>query len=236
MLQDSLSEGLRLVRTQRGLTREELARQARGYGLRWHGTTVTEIEAGRRHLRLEQLLLLALALDASPADFVAGDEPVHLTADARVGVRTVRGLLAGRLDDHDDVLEIPQSRAFVAALRAGSGVLAKLNEMLGTDDRTRGQVLQDVRRAEESVDEAVRKGAGPLDVEPVVFAAAAIRLYGRSFTEERDARVEKDGPAVSPRVRQARRGHASRQLIAEIRGFLDQIGSGAGDDAARQTR
>src|SRR5512143_267191 len=99
MLQDSLSEGLRLVRTQRGLTREELARQARGYGLRWHGTTVTEIEAGRRHLRLEQLLLLALALDASPADFVAGDEPVHLTADARVGVRTVRELLAGRLDD-----------------------------------------------------------------------------------------------------------------------------------------
>ena len=100
-----------MVRTQRGLTREELARKARGYGLRWHGTTVTEIEAGRRHLRLEQLLLLALALDASPADFVAGDEPVHLTADARVGARTVRGLLAGRLDDDAprDVLDTPQT-------------------------------------------------------------------------------------------------------------------------------
>ena len=97
-------------------------------------------------------------------------------------------------------------------------------------------MLQDVRRAEESVDEAVRKAARPLDVEPVVFAAAALRLYGRSFTEERDARVEKHGPAVSPRVKQARRGHASRQLIAEIRDFLDRIGPDAGDDAAGETR
>jgi transcriptional regulator with XRE-family HTH domain len=42
---------------------------------------------------------------------------------------------------------------------------------------------------------------------------AALALWSRGFDEERDARI---GNAAQPRTRQARRGHAARQMLAEL--------------------
>jgi hypothetical protein len=47
----------------------------------------------------------------------------------------------------------------------------------------------------------------------------AAALWSRGFDEERDARIE-DVTAMKPRSRQARRGLAARQMLAEISDYL----------------
>jgi hypothetical protein len=54
-----------------------------------------------------------------------------------------------------------------------------------------------------------------------VLKGASLRLWARNFEEERDARAGVG--TVAPQALQARRGHASRQMIAELREYLDTV-------------
>lgn len=54
-------------------------------------------------------------------------------------------------------------------------------------------------------------------LDPIAVALVARQAWGRSLTEERDRRVAELAPSgTTPRVIQARRGHVTRQLLAEL--------------------
>ncbi|MEB4208754.1 hypothetical protein [Mycobacterium sp. 94-17] len=72
-------------------------------------------------------------------------------------------------------------------------------------------VLRDVHRRS---GEAERRMAKALGVEPFVVEYAAAYLWGRTVSDERDARVAGD---ASPQ----KRGRVTRQLQAELRAVLD---------------
>ncbi|MGW5123278.1 helix-turn-helix domain-containing protein [Streptomyces sp. NPDC004069] len=63
-------------------------------------------------------------------------------------------------------------------------------------------------------DEATVKAAQRLGWSPQEVDATAHRLWGRSLTAEREARI---GGAPRTRADQARRGHVTRQLMGELR-------------------
>jgi len=65
-------------------------------------------------------------------------------------------------------------------------------------------------------DEVIRKAARRLGLSHDAFRRAVMNRYGRSFERERDARVGTHGSA---RSQQARRAHATRKILAELRTF-----------------
>jgi len=66
----------------------------------------------------------------------------------------------------------------------------------------------------------VERLAGHFDISRDDLAAAVLRRYGRDLISERDARIEDIGP-MTVRERTARRGHVTRQLVAELRKELE---------------
>jgi hypothetical protein len=63
--------------------------------------------------------------------------------------------------------------------------------------------------------EAEQAAAGRLGTSPVVLSVLAHRLWGRGLSAERDRRVAEQGQAP-PRTVQARHGHITRALLAEL--------------------
>lgn len=75
--------------------------------------------------------------------------------------------------------------------------------------------------------EAERRAARRLGTSPAEIRRSSAVLWSRGFDGERDARTG-DVTAMAPRARQARRGHAARQMLAEIGGYLQPAGRSAG--------
>jgi transcriptional regulator with XRE-family HTH domain len=77
--------------------------------------------------------------------------------------------------------------------------------------------------SEEVVREAEHKAAKRLSATGAQVLSAAKRQWGRSLTEERDARVRDrlGGTAATARTLQAMRGQVTRQLLEEIRPVLE---------------
>ena len=64
---------------------------------------------------------------------------------------------------------------------------------------------------------AVRRASGKLGISPSDLSFLAFALWGRSFTEERNFRAQAMAPKRnSARSMSAYRGHATRQLLAEL--------------------
>lgn len=76
--------------------------------------------------------------------------------------------------------------------------------------------------------EAERKMADQLDVAPFQIRDAAHRLWGRTLTDEREARLARriENGDVSPRSLQAHRGHVTRELEQEIEQALREKDNG----------
>jgi transcriptional regulator with XRE-family HTH domain len=69
-----------------------------------------------------------------------------------------------------------------------------------------------------------------LGTSPAEVRRAALALWLRSFDEERDARIG-DATAMDPRSRQARRGHAAREMLSEIAEAVVEFGDDAAETA-----
>lgn len=66
--------------------------------------------------------------------------------------------------------------------------------------------------------EAEQHAARRLGTTPAEVCRAAVALWSRSFDEERDGRVG-NVSGMEPRSKQARRGHAAREMLNEIAQF-----------------
>ncbi|SQD96285.1 hypothetical protein FMEAI12_3560030 [Parafrankia sp. Ea1.12] len=159
-------------------------------GLNWTRVRVAALERGDREtVDVGTLLLLADALDVSPGALFAGAGGVYLSATALQSREGVQRILSG------------------AARRE-----------LPPEDR-RQMVPAESGESRGSAVDADAALAGRLGVTARQVVDAASAIWGRSLTEERDARVSALGD-MPPGERQAHRGHITRELAQEIEGRI----------------
>lgn len=110
---------------------------------------------------------------------------------------------------------LPSGRAVTAAQ------IADALSTGGGDWKTRATVRALLRQ---DVDEATDKAARRLGVEPQEVEEAAMALWGRPLSAERDHHIKADDVDLNApenrRTLQARRGHATRPLIEELRTYF----------------
>jgi hypothetical protein len=220
-----IAENLRRLRTDAGTALEQVVRAAQGHGLDWTSNWLASVERGSRGLTAEQLLAMpvvladALGFRVTLADLVAGDAPVLLVTEVPVGrsARSRASVPAGYL--RDLVTGQPVPRPFSGA--SASGAVPEVSPAQRAAEQVReirraglGDVdIRALGRAQAGSGDAETRLARRLAVPPVVVAAAAASLWGRSLTDERDARVAAgQGPVAT----------VSRRLTADLTARLDE--------------
>jgi transcriptional regulator with XRE-family HTH domain len=187
-LDELICETLRHRREAAGVTQAELARAARRGGLLdWQQPTVAALETGHRRLSIDELMLLPRVLH-------------------QAGITT--GVVGGVVD------LIPDSTTPVLLAGRVVTTAASVRQLAHGDETVLLRIAIDVLTLESS-EEALQQAARKLRVAPRVLAHAARRRWGHSFTRERDRRLE-GHPRMPSRTRQARRGHVTRALLAEL--------------------
>ncbi|OLB78257.1 MAG: hypothetical protein AUI14_13790 [Actinobacteria bacterium 13_2_20CM_2_71_6] len=214
-----IAGNLRRLRQEAGTELTDVSRAAWGNGLDWSATWLAGLERGTRSPSAEQLLALpvvlttALGRRVTLADLLAGDAPVLLGVDERVSVpaRYLRDVVTGE----------PVRRPFAAPpplpvvepspeASAGTRASEKLREI-----RRAGLGDVDIRalgRAEAGAGDAELKLARKLGLAPIRVIAAAASLWGRSLTEERDARLAEGASAAT----------IARRLTTELTARLEE--------------
>jgi len=81
-----------------------------------------------------------------------------------------------------------------------------------------------VRTVVGGYDDEIRKVAQRLDLEPRMLDWLARRLYGRTFIEEREARLGPDIADLPKQSARTKRGHITRTLITDVSRLLDETG------------
>lgn len=214
----ALGHRLRRVREDTGHTAADVAAMSRHFGLGWDRSTVARIELGRRQVTGAELLVLPLLYDRSLADLLP-TEAARLGADVTATPEALRAVLT----------KVPARQGWnlPGVDRLAADVAAALTPEWAqrVDELARRLVpgadaLEVGEAAADGLDDATAKAARRLGVPALRVAVAARRLWGRSLAAERDARV---GPVGNARTRQARRGHVTRALLAELEPVIAQI-------------
>ncbi len=179
---------LREVLDDESMRREDLAQQMHQLGFRWTGNTITQVVTGRRALSLLEAAGICAALGTSLADFLGSSGEVKLP----------------NFDDRFPVADIGE------AIRSGGG-----------DWGSRGLVRSLLGPASREFAEVNVKAARRLGVSPAEVNEAAMQLWNRPLGAERDHRFDTSdldfNAPENRRTLQARRGHATRALIDELR-------------------
>ena len=211
----ALGHRLRRAREDTARSADQVASDARLLGLGWDRPTVSRIEGGQRQLTAAELLLLPLLYDRALAALLP-DEPVALTEGAAVSAAGLRRCL---VDSPGRGWALPRLHE---AARSGVERMRPAVERVAADYPTvPAGVLAAATRCgwadDTSIKAAKRLGADRRDV-----AVAAQQTWGRGLAAERDARLGAAG-GTTARARQARRGHITRALLAEIRPAVQQL-------------
>lgn len=195
------------IRVAAGVTQEELARSARGVGLRWTASIVGDFEAGRSAPTFATVLAATLALqnalrdagkqrqqaperDVTLADLVAGDGFVALNDNFGVSAALLAEVCRGAVFE-------PRRGDVQFKLRQHSA--REVHELVETMQRSG---LTEQRLAH-------RLGIGQDRL-----AVTSSRLWKRTFSEERDRRA---GAGAN----QQKKGRISRELRAELEKALN---------------
>jgi len=246
-MHELIGKGFAEVRRRQGLTQEEAAWRLQGRGLTaWRTSTVGSLEAGLRRPRLDEVLLMAAALQVPVDELIPGgdDERVELGHGAVVSPRWIREMLTGerwRDPDSRPLEKMPYEWFPVNATLAGA-----LDQVRAEDKRYQeltAPILDwaeqhdvtltedDWRGMFDKPSDTERHAARRLKAEvPVLKLSAHVLWNHRDFDQERDRRVG-DIDQLEPRSRQARRGLVTREMLAELRAFLEDAYAGQeGDD------
>lgn len=216
---------VRNIREAAGARQDDVATAARREGLRWTRSKVAALERGDKSIDLAEAVLLAQALggvtgaDVGLADLLQGDGPVRLSPEVVVHRAALRRFLRGdpvsiRVGD---VPGGPENAAHTV-----SQAVAQLDR-LSKLDRSGVIRASELRRALHASGEAEERAGRALGLSKAELAALSLGLWGRTLAEERDLRVGVDNPGSG---RSARRGRATRQLMAELRTQLEVVGRG----------
>jgi transcriptional regulator with XRE-family HTH domain len=224
-IHELLGAGIRAARLRQGWRQQDASERFRAYGLpTWKPGAVGQVEAGVRKPSIGELLLACAALEVSLTDLVLDvDERIDLGTGATMTAAAVRELMR----NWDAFPRRPQDFDF-----PGESAMEDALARAGAErDRQRSllQPLVDISPRQLPPDEmhkvflpptdAEAHAARRLEAEPVKLKYASRELWGRDFEEERDARAG-DAVEVPPKTLQARRGHASRAMLGELKAFL----------------
>ncbi|MGH3248193.1 MAG: helix-turn-helix domain-containing protein [Trebonia sp.] len=159
-IHELIGAGVRAARERLGWRQEDAAREFRRHGLTtWRRSTVADVEAGRRHPSIGDLVLVATALEVTLADLIPdATERVEVGTGASVTALYVRVLLSGNLAavgnlPADDWPEIPGDELDRAA---NSLMVAaeQVDQFVDSAEQLQAQqelALDDVRRQERIV-------------------------------------------------------------------------------------
>lgn len=229
-----LGRRVRWFRERAGLRQDEVAAVARRWGFDWTQATVATVEAGRRRLSCEESVLLPwIVANQGPETAKRGTAaPIELPDlfPSSIGdyVRINRRLLVDASSLGDIYRGHAKGRGLNFVDLPASGDTVSENEAVldclwpgeRQRDRGKGGPIRDILVAAhvDKLADAEQKAARRLRTFPLAVAAAARKRWGRSFSEERDHRVNADLPeGAAARTRQARRGHVTRALLDELR-------------------
>lgn len=230
------------------------------FGFKWGRSSVAALEGGARKLSAEELLVLPLIaqeVGLSGDQFIRDTDVVQVNDDLALWGRSVRRMLLTRSESQSLHRANKQhSKKFEAAIfaRTPATSLPIMGEFLNPDERLRNarfyvdryaSVLLavylwpqlDEREARKAVArsvhpaEADRKVAAKIDADPMSVSIMAQALWGRSLTEERDARADERSDHEDPRALQGARGYVTRELTRE----LDEAWNAAPQVAPRET-
>ena len=195
-LDQIVGANLRRLRDRDGITQDQVARLLRHKGMPWTQPVVAALEAGTK--TLDVMELYALTLVAPLEELLAGSRSVRF-GTTEVPLDVVRATFIKR--SHGERTARP-------------GALSPKN----------AAELPTFFDAVWAGNDAERKAARRLGVDPVEVVNAAYELWGQSLTEKRDAVVEATAPPdISPRTRQAFRGRVTRTLLNDIRQALHGV-------------
>ena len=216
-LQQVVAKNVRRLRHEKNLRQEDVATAARRSGLRWTGVTVTQLESGKRSITMEEFVLLPMMLRCTLADLVEHDGLVQITESALLPAVTIQSLVSEHAEVATGDTEIPWIPALETALD---------NKVKDAVWRAHfvPSLLSYLLVREGSQGEAERKAAITLKaMSPAEVAAYSLRCWGRTLTEERDARAAEQ---MGDKEARAVRGHITRTLLECIQkerlGALDR--------------
>jgi len=205
-------------------------------------STELALESGLRRPRLDEVLLMASALQVPVDKLIPGgdDERVELGDGATVSPRWIREMLTGELhrDTPKPLADMPYSQFPVHK------VMAEVMHRLGAEENRAEALLAPILKWAEQHNvkltsedwEAIfdtqsdieRHAARRLGIEVTQLKLSARVLAARAlwslpeFDDERDRRVGNLGE-LEPRSRQAHRGLVTRQMLTELWAFLDEV-------------
>ena len=194
-----VGENLERLRHLARMTQHEASRLFARRGAPLSRSKIEAIEKGRRtNLTFGDVLLIAHTVNVELAELFEGDGEVSLSEHVVLSRAAIRDLIRG-----------------VSVLTASGDwdPASRHNELVGLAD------LRAAADAEQSAGfrgfEADRTLAQRLGIAASAVIGASVQLWGRTLTEERDARVKNLGDLEMPE-RQAHRGHITRELSQQI--------------------
>lgn len=207
-----IGDNLKRMREARGWPQAALATIiSHTLATHWTRDTVASIEAGRRALSIDELIVLAHVFKAGLVEFFLGDGTTQVPGGrSGLDLERVRALIAG-----GDALAKSNK-----AIDARAEVFARRAAELEKDPAF--QIRFRVRIGSPSPSEAARRfGVSVKSIE-----RAAQRLWGQSLGQEHFDRTMRRVPeGASFRSVDAIKGHVTRQLLAELREALKKKGS-----------
>jgi transcriptional regulator with XRE-family HTH domain len=228
-IHELLGAGIRAARLKKGWRQQDAADHFRMYGLpSWRPVAVGQVETGVRKPSIGDLLLACVVLEISVADLIPDvSERIDLGTGATMSAAAARALLSG---DWDAFEALPPENFDWP----GEASIDKAIARAGAERDRQRRLIQPIADRAPSLDmysgkalriflpptDAEAHAAGRLEIEPVQLKCAALVLWDRDFEAERDARA--GGGAASARTLAARRGHAARAMLAELRTFVDE--------------
>jgi transcriptional regulator with XRE-family HTH domain len=181
---------IRRLRTEAGITAEELAIRLRLFGLAWTRSTITALETGRKTIDIAEFVALVMAFGGSVEELFGGAGYGLLPDGDPRPLQELRELFGGG-----------SNRSSLNVLDASIGFVADAS--WGPDSASRN--------------EAEQKAARKFGVDVATVTSFSSVIWGRSLTEEREARVtERVDGTVPRRTLQAIRGQVTRELLTEL--------------------
>jgi len=234
-VRELVSRNVRRLRLNAAASHEDVARAARHYGLRWTVQWVTAVERGHRMPTAEQLVALPIVLTEAfghrvgLADLLLGDEPVKLRAKV---IEDEPAVPVSGSYLREVATAPPYRRPFAmpgmttSGIDGGDGALARAAAKMREISRAGlGDVdIRALHRAEAGAGDVEDKLARKLGVAPIIVIAAAAGLWGRSLTEERQARLTVDTFSDEPHPQPAT---VMRRLKAELTERIEQAAARA---------
>jgi hypothetical protein len=239
-----VGDRVRAVRETANVRQQVLSDAARALGLTtWTRTRIAALERGDKAISAEDLVRLLAVLTLGLRRTV--DLTELFDSPRRIGLSDVASIEARRVVD---VFRGGNAAKYVAVSRRTppldtperAAAAARAGVILHAAGRKRLLTVGEQRAVTVGLGEADERAARKLGEAPYPFETLCAVLWGRSLSEERDARLAAAGADLGTTAASlaARRGRVTRELLAEAAALLaraDELQGGDDGDEHRET-